>query len=161
MTTLIAVLFIGIGATALFDIWVRAVAALRGAPAPDWAPPGRWFAHIARGRVFHDSIAAAAPVRAEAAIGWAAHYAVGILFAAAVILWGGEAWLAAPTLGPPMIVGVTTVLAGWLLMNPGMGNGIAAARTPSPWTARALGLSAHAVFGLAMWVCALALGAGG
>jgi hypothetical protein len=159
MSSILASVLIGCGATVLFDLWARTVSRMRGAPPPAWGLPGRWFANVARGRVVHASIAAAPPVTNEALIGWIGHYAVGVAFAGVVVAWGGQAWLAAPTLGPPLFVGVATVLLGWLVMSPGMGNGIAAARAPAPWTARGLGLAAHVVFGLAMWVCSLVLAA--
>lgn len=152
-------LFIGIATTLLFDLWGRLVARLRGTPPPAWKLPGRWFAHLARGRLCHADISAAAPVWGESAIGWLGHYLTGIVFAAGLLIWRGPAWAAAPTLGPAMVVGVGTVLLGWLVMSPCMGNGIAASRAPNPWSARGLGLAAHVVFGLGLWLSALVLAA--
>ena len=71
-------LILGIAATALFDLWGLALHLVFGLPAPAWGLGGRWFAHVARGKVWHEDIARAAPVKAEAAIGWLGHYAVGI-----------------------------------------------------------------------------------
>ncbi|WP_086054173.1 DUF2938 domain-containing protein [Pseudoruegeria sp. SK021] len=153
--TFLGILFIGLLGTAIFDLWVRLIAKLQSAPMPAWALPGRWFGHLARGKFRHDRIADATPIPNETAIGWIGHYAIGILFAAIVVIWGGPGWLSAPTFAKPFVVGVVTVLAGWLIMSPGMGNGIAGSRTPNPPRLRALQVLAHVVFGLGMWCAAL------
>lgn len=157
MSFILHSILIGAGATALFDLWRWALHRLSGRPRPDWALPGRWFAHVARGHVWHDDIAAAAPVRHEAALGWAGHYAIGILYAAALLAIWGMGWAAAPRPGPALTVGVVTIAAGWFFMAPAMGAGIAAARAPHPWTERAAGLAAHVVFGLGLYLSALIL----
>lgn len=159
MDFILGSIVIGVGATALFDLWVQAVARATGQPPPQWRLPGRWFAHAARGRVFHDSISGAAPVAGETAIGWAGHYIVGILWGALLLAITGTDWLVTPTLGPALLVGIVTISAGWFLMSPGMGNGIANARAPEPMRARLMGLAAHAVFGLGLWLSALAFAA--
>lgn len=147
-------LILGIAATALFDLWGLALHLVFGLPAPAWALGGRWFAHVARGKVWHEDIARAAPVKAEAAIGWLGHYAVGIVYAAALLAIWGPGWALAPSLVPALIVGVVTIGAGWFLMSPAMGGGIAAARAEAPWRERGLGLAAHMVFGLGLYLAA-------
>ena len=156
MDVLFASIFIGIGSTLIFDLWGLAVATALGLPRANWGFAGRWFGHMPRGRFRHADMAAAAPVPAERAIGWIMQYLIGILYAAIVLLIWGKGWLAAPTLGPALTVGVLTVAAGWFIMSPGMGNGIAASRAPNPWKVRGLQLAAHVVFGLGLYVSALA-----
>ena len=51
-----------------------------------------------------------------------------------------------------LIVGIVTVAAGWFIMSPGMGNGIAASRAPNPWKVRGLQLAAHVVFGFGLYL---------
>jgi hypothetical protein len=53
-----------------------------------------------------------------------------------------------------LIVGIGTVLAPFLLMQPGMGAGIAASRTPHPGTARIHSLVTHAIFGVGLYAAA-------
>jgi len=102
---------IGIIATAALDLWSLLLNRFANIPMANWGMVGRWFAHMLRGRFRHDSIAAAEPVPNEVAIGWLAHYLIGILFAAVLLaLWPG--WIRNPTLWPPMIVGWVTILAG-------------------------------------------------
>ena len=64
--------------------------------------------------------------------------------------------MARPTLGPALAVGIGTVAAPFFLMQPGMGAGIAASRTPRPNAARLQSLLTHAVFGLGLYVAAWA-----
>lgn len=148
---------IGAGATALVDAWSLARRQLMGTPLPDYGLVGRWIAWLPRGRFRHRPIAATAAVRGERVIGWAAHYGIGIAFAAAwIALSGGEP---RPALVPALLFGLATVAAPFLLMQPGMGAGIAASRAPRPGVARAQSLMTHAVFGLGLYVAALLLAA--
>lgn len=147
-------LIIGIGATALMDLWAVALHRFAGQPAPSWGMGGRWFAHVARGHVWHDDIGQAAAIPNESAIGWVGHYAVGVVYAAALLAIWGMGWAHNPTLAPALIVGLVTISAGWFFMGPGMGGGIAAARADQPWRTRGMGLLAHGVFGLGLYLTA-------
>jgi hypothetical protein len=157
VTLIIQSLIIGIGATALFDLWGLALHLAFGLPAPAWKLGGRWFAHVARGKLWHNDIAQSPAIGGETAIGWVGHYLVGVVYAAALLIIWGPGWAETPTLTPALIVGIVTISAGWFLMGPGMGGGIAASRADNPWQARGLGLAAHAVFGLGLYLSALAL----
>lgn len=148
-------LFIGIGATALFDLWGLGLHLAFGLPRPSWTLGGRWFGHVAGGKVWHDDISRAEPIPNETLLGWVGHYAIGVLYAAALLAIWGMGWAMAPTLGPALFVGVITIAAGWFLMAPGMGAGMAASKTPNPTKARLLGLAAHVVFGLGLYLSAL------
>jgi hypothetical protein len=150
-------LFIGAGATLTTDLWAIARWRLFGVPAPDWGLVGRWLGHMARGRFRHERIATAEPVRGERVIGWTAHYLIGIAFAGGLLAICGLAWARQPTLAPVLAFGIATVAAPFLLMQPGMGAGIAASRTPRPNSARLQSLVTHAVFGLGLYAAGLVL----
>ncbi|CAN7193317.1 MULTISPECIES: DUF2938 domain-containing protein [Ensifer] len=150
-------ILIGIGATAVMDLWAVAVKRLLGIPSLDYGMVGRWIGHFPQGRFLHQRIAAAAPVRSERLIGWTAHYAIGVVFAGLLLLIWGTDWAERPTLVPALIVGLATVVAPFFLMQPGMGAGIAASKTPSPNIARLRSLLAHAAFGFGLYLSALAL----
>ncbi|MEJ0085034.1 MAG: DUF2938 domain-containing protein [Pseudomonadota bacterium] len=155
MTLLTITVFLGLFATALTDLWALARKRALGIAAPDFGLVGRWMAHLARGRFRHERIAATAPVRGERLIGWTAHYLIGVAFAALLpALWGVQ-WLEHPALAPALIVGVATLAAPFLLMQPGMGAGIAASRTPRPTVARFHSIVTHTVFGLGLYASAL------
>lgn len=142
---------IGVAATAAMDLWALARRRVFGSPLPGYGLVGRWLAQMPRGRFRHASIKAVAPVRGEHAIGWIAHYLIGAAFAALLLVLFGPAWLRHPTPGPALLVGVATVAAPFLVMQPGMGAGIAASRTPRPGAARLQSLVTHAVFGLGLY----------
>ncbi|MFS8972988.1 DUF2938 domain-containing protein [Cupriavidus necator] len=149
---LLAALLIGAGATLVMDAWTVVRKRMLGVPALDYALVGRWLGWLARGRLRHQPIAASAPVRGERLLGWVAHYLTGIAFAAILLgCWGME-WARLPTLGPALVVGIGSVAAPFLLMQPAMGAGIAASRTPRPNVARVHSLVTHAVFGLGLYV---------
>jgi hypothetical protein len=156
MQTFLAILALGAGATALLDLWGLARRPLLGQPRPDYAPIGRWIGHMARGTLRHHAIADAAPVRGERALGWIVHYLVGIALAA---LWlvVAPGWLDAPRAAPAIAYGLATVAAPWLLVQPALGAGIAAARSRDPWGARRQALLTHIVFGLGLWLAGCAL----
>lgn len=151
MDYLVSTLITGLGATLVMDLWGLVRRPLLGIPAPDYGLVGRWLAHMSRGRFRHDSIAKSAPVRGEQLLGWTAHYLTGIAFAAVLTGIWGPAWIRHPTVGPALIVGIGTVAAPFLLVQPGMGAGIAASRTPRPAAARTQSLVTHAVFGLGLY----------
>lgn len=146
---------IGIGATVLMDIWAIVLHRVFAQPRAIWAPVGRWFFHLKNGKVFHDSIANAEPYEQELALGWISHYAVGILYGVLLALFVGPAWFAEPTFLPAWIWGIITVGAGWFLLQPGLGIGWAASKTPNPMKVRALNLVAHTVFALGLWGTAI------
>lgn len=156
----LAALFIGTGATVVLDLWSVTLKRGFGIPSADWAMVGRWLAHIPRGRFMHAAIAAAPAVRGERLLGWVFHYAVGIAFAALLLAMQGAEWLRHPTLMPALLVGLLTVVFPFFIMQPGMGAGIAASKTPKPRQSRLRSLAAHAVFGIGLylstWLWALA-----
>lgn len=145
---------IGIGATAFMDLWALAQTRLLGVRSLDYALVGRWIGNMPRGRLSHEAIASAPSLRGEGIIGWTAHYAIGIVFAAVMLLIGGSDWAANPTLAPPLIVGFATVAAPFLIMQPAFGAGIAASRTPNPNISRLRSVIAHFSFGLGLYLTA-------
>lgn len=151
MDILFDIVIVGIVATAIADAWGLARKPLLGVAPPDYGLVGRWLGHMRHGRFRHAAIVKSAPVRGERPIGWTAHYLVGIVFAALLVGLHGRAWLQSPAPAPALIVGLATVAAPFLLMQPGMGAGIAASRTSQPGAARLQSLFMHAVFGLGLY----------
>ena len=154
MDMVLDTVLVGAGATAFMDLWSLARRRLMGVPLPNYAHVGRWIGHMRHGRFHHDTIARAKPVAHEALIGWSAHYAIGTAFASLLPAFNGVEWLRYPTLLPALAIGICTVLAPLLLMQPGMGAGIAASRTPRPGVARMHSLATHAIFGLGLYLAA-------
>jgi hypothetical protein len=145
---------IGVGATAVMDVWGYLRKRLFSIPAMNYGLVGRWIGHLARGRFRHDAIAASSPVRYEPLIGWTVHYFIGIAFAAMLLAIVGLEWAERPVLLPALLFGIGTVAAPFLLMQPGMGLGVAASRTPRPAAARVQSLITHGMFGLGLYATA-------
>jgi hypothetical protein len=146
--------FIGIGATVVLDLWSLLLHAL-GVAMPNWGLVGRWIGHMPRGRFVHESIANAAPIRGEIAIGWTAHYVIGLFYAAALLAIIGLDWARQPTLMPALVFGWATLVAPFFIMQPGMGSGIAASKTPKPNVMRFRAFLSHTLFALGMYATAL------
>jgi hypothetical protein len=147
---------IGSGATLLMDLW-QLVLKQFGVATLNVGLLGRWVGHIARGCWTHASIAKATPIGREAALGWFAHYAIGIAFAALLLLAAGTQWARSPSLVPALAVGVGTVVAPLLVMQPGMGAGIAFSRTPRPLFNSLKSLANHSVFGVGLHAAAVGI----
>ena len=106
-------------------------------------------------RLYDEAIARAAPIRFEAIVGWTAHYLIGIAYAGLLPVFCGRDWFCAPTPAPALAIGLGTVFAPFLLMQPGMGAGIAASRTPRPARARLHSVVNHLVFGAGLYLTAM------
>ena len=147
----------GVAGSAAMDAWGLLLRRGFGIPTLDYALLGRWIGHMPRGRFIHVRIAASDPIPFERPLGWAAHYAIGIGFALLLLALVGAEWAGHPTPGPALAVGLITIVAPWFVMQPGMGAGIAGWRTANPWATRLRNLATHTVYGLGLFVSALAL----
>lgn len=150
-------LFMGVGATAVMDTWLVLLRHL-GVPTLNFAFIGRWVGHLLHGRIAHAAIAKAPPIWGELAWGWLTHYAVGVGFATVLLGMVGADWVHHPTLLPALAMGVVTVAAPLLVMQPAMGSGFAASRTPTPLKNCLRSLANHTVFGFGLYLSALAIG---
>lgn len=152
-------LLMGVAATLFLDLFNVLQKRLLRAPVPDWRLVGRWVGHFPQGRFTHESIAKATPIPGEHALGWIAHYAVGVTFATlAVFVWGLD-WARHPTFLPALAIGLVSVNAPFFIMQPGMGLGIAASKAPNPTQARLRSLISHTVFGVGLYLAALIVAA--
>ena len=130
-----------------------------GIPSLNLAFLGRWIGNLARGQWRHASIARATPVRGELLLGWVAHYALGITFAALLLSTFGLKWARSPSLLPALFIGIVTVMAPLFILQPALGAGIASSRTPKPLFNSLKSLVTHTVFGVGLYLAALALAA--
>ncbi len=150
-------LIVGIGATAMLDVWAIFQKKVFSAPLPNWCAVGRWIGYLPRGQFAHQSIAKTPSIKGECIIGWAAHYLIGIVFGATLFLFMGAQWVNQPTLYPALAFGFITVIFPFLILQPGLGMGIAASKTPNPNQARLRSLLNHCIFGVGLYLCALIL----
>jgi hypothetical protein len=150
---------IGAGATLLIDLWALLLRHVFSVRSLDYCLLGRWVLHIPRGVIVHTNIAAAARQPHECTVGWTTHYLIGTGFALVFVLLASEAWLARPTLLPALAFGAATVVVPFFTMQPALGLGVAASKTPNPNAARLKSLMTHTVFGVGLYVSAALLSA--
>jgi hypothetical protein len=148
---------LGVAASALMDLWALVLRRAFQIPTLDYSLLGRWIGHMPRGRFAHDRIGDARPVPGERALGWAAHYSIGIAFALLLLgIWGLD-WARSPTLWPALLIGLGTTAAPWFVMQPAMGVGFAASKSANPRTTRLRNLATHSVYGVGLYLAAIAL----
>lgn len=155
---LFGIVLIGCGATLIMDIWLMFLKRI-GVQTLNFAFIGRWVGHLFHGRIAHASIGKTSPIAHETLLGWLTHYAVGIAFAVLPISVAGVGWMCAPSLEIALLTGVCTVVFPWLVMQPAMGLGVAASKTPAPLRNCIRSLINHSVFGLGLFLsaCVVAL----
>jgi hypothetical protein len=154
-TDVVATIAIGAGATAVMDIWLLVIKSL-GVPTGSFALIGRWVGHFGRGRFTHTAIGNARAIPGELAIGWLTHYATGLAYGAMLVGIVGLRWIESPTLLPALAFGIATLTAPLFVMQPAMGSGFAASKTPKPLVHCARSLANHTVFGLGLYLSATA-----
>lgn len=148
-------ILVGLGATAVMDLWNLFLKRAFGVASLDYRLLGRWILHMPEGKFRHEKIGAAAARKFEGAVGWSAHYSIGAVFALGLVVLTSGGWLERPTLLPALAYGVATVVFPYFLLQPALGFGVAASRTPKPMPARLKSLMTHAVFGVGLYLAAL------
>lgn len=149
---------VGIGATAALDLWIVFLRVALGVSGTSWRVVGDWLCGLVRGRLCYRPRPGRAPGPGPHALGWAFHYLVGLLYAAAYPLVWGAALLDAPRLGPFLIIGVVvSSLAGLAILSPALGGGFFASQSPHRGRSLVLVVVNHGVFALAQYGLALAL----
>ena len=88
--------------------------------------------------------------------GWAFHYAVGIAYAALYLAIMRLGFHSGPSLISALSFAIALLAAPWLILQPALGMGFFAARMPHPAAVRVVNVSVHAVFGLGLYLGAVA-----
>jgi hypothetical protein len=141
----------GIGATLVMDSWSLCQKLILKIPPLNYALVGRWILWLPKGKFRHHTILSTLQIRGENLTGWVFHYLTGILFAVIPLLLYGKGWLHEPSLFMGVLTGLLTLIAPFLVLQPALGFGIAASRTPRPWLARLLSLITHLAYGIGLY----------
>lgn len=147
---------IGIGAALIMDLWNLFLHRAFNIASLNFCLIGRWLCHMTDGTFTHTRIGNTAKRPAECVIGWTAHFLIGVAFALLLVVATSGAWLEHPSLLPALLVGIGTVLIPYFVVQPALGLGVASANTPHPAQARLKSLMTHTVFGLGLYLSALA-----
>lgn len=156
-----AVLFtlvVGVGSTIVLDVWARFLRRWFGIPGANWGIVGRWLLGLAAGKPVYRGENVQAPNLGERVLGWTFHYLVGIAYAAFYPLIWGAGFMASPSPGPVLLIGLgLSTLAGMAILTPGLGGGFFAAKAPDQGRRIALSLLNHSVFAAGQYFIALGL----
>lgn len=143
---------IGSIATLVMDVWGKLRARWFGVKGLDYGWVGRWFLALPTGTFVHNP-AHDSPINgAERALGWALHYAIGMVFALVLLALTLEEGPRPPSVMEALLMGAITVLAPYLILQPALGAGVFASRSPSPWRMRKQALLNHLVFGFGLFL---------
>ena len=155
---IITAIVLGMGASLIMDGWAVLRWRVTGASFLDYGWLTRWITGLPAGRLSL-SLGREAPLSTmERVIGWVLHYAIGVLYAGAFVMIVGADWRSSPSLLPALLFGAITAFAPFLILQPALGRGAFAARTPSPGAARLQTMLTHLVFGLGLYMSALSMG---
>lgn len=157
LQTLTDSVLLGLGASVILDGWALGRRSIAGVPMLDYGWLTRWLAGLPVGRLRLVPGQATSLNGIERALGWGLHYAIGVVYAGVFLLITGPGWMDQPSVLPALVFGIVTVLAPFLILQPALGRGVFASRTPAPWTARLQTLLNHGVFGVGLYATALAL----
>ena len=150
--TLVSSIFIGLGATLVFDLWTLFLKhAFKIAPS-DFCLVGRWILYMPEDIFRHSNIGSTPRKSAECMFGWIAHYMIGVMFATTFLAFTGMGWLQSPRLIPALVFGVITVTAPFFIMQPTFGLGVATSKAINPMQARIRSLTNHVVFGFGLYL---------
>lgn len=152
---LISAVLMGLGATLTFDLWALFLKYAFKMTPSNICLVGRWLRYMPEGIFTHSNIGSAPRKNAECAVGWIAHYMIGITFALVFVALVGANWLQHPTLIPALIFGVVTVVAPFSIMQPSFGLGFAASKMSNPTPVRVRSLMNHTAFGIGLYLFAL------
>ena len=153
------VIFMGIVATLVIDIWAVILSTIFKLPTTNWSMVGRWCAHLRTGQFIHRPISQSKPVKSEQTIGWLFHYIIGIGYAYLYVILMVFIVSNDPSLISAIIYGLVTLIAPWLVLQPALGLGLFARLADKPNTTGALNLSVHLIFEVALyfsWTLSLA-----
>lgn len=151
-----AAIVIGLGATLVMDLGGLLQKHLFKVPAANFCMVGRWLGYFSKGVFRHSNITKTPGISGECALGWTAHYLIGILFSF-ILIYSVPTWLERPSISTAIVFGVLTLALPFFVMQPGFGFGIASAKTSAPAKARLKSLLTHSVFAVGLYFSTLTL----
>ncbi len=140
----------GIGATVIMDLWGILLKSF-GVKGLDMAHLGRWVLTIFQGKWFHVSIANSPTMEGELVTGWITHYLIGVSLCFLLVLVYGSTWLERPTLKPPLVIGLITVILPLLILQPALGGGYFASKSAHPFISILRSFSSHIIYGAGLY----------
>lgn len=154
---ILVIVFTGIGATLITDLWNLLLYRGFNIRSLNFCFLGRWILYMPGGTFSHKSISVTPPKSFECEIGWITHYSIGIVLTFLFILLAPDSWMIKPTLFPAILYGICTVIFPLFILQPSIGLGLASSKTTNPTQARIKSIMTHIIFGIGLWLSAVAL----
>ncbi|WP_333715581.1 DUF2938 family protein [Pantoea eucrina] len=114
----------------MMDIWSLCQQSLFKVLSLQYALVDRFFWGLLRGKVRHNPMFTTPPIQGEGLAGWAIHYLTGIAFAFIPVVLTGAGWYHEPEVFTAVFTAFLTLLAPFMILQPALGFGLAAVRTP-------------------------------
>jgi hypothetical protein len=152
---MVKTVIVGIGSTLTFDLWAQFLKHTFKIRPSNICLVGRWLCYLPEGKFVHTNILSSPHKNGECSVGWFAHYMTGISFSLLFIVIVGAKWLQQPSPVSAIIFGAVTVIAPLFIMQPALGFGFAASKSPNPMQARFRSLMNHTAFGAGLYFFAL------
>lgn len=151
---ILSVMTIGFGASLMMDLWGWLLKQSLKINSLNYCLLGRWVCAMRQGQWQHQSIVHSPRQNHECLVGWWVHFFTGMFFALPLLILSQGRWLQDPDLLSALVLGWSTIIFPWFVMQPALGMGMMACRTPTPISARLKSVLTHSVFGLGLYVCA-------
>lgn len=142
------IILIGSGATLCMDLWALILKSF-GITGLKMNVLGKWILSLIDST---DSLA-----NYEMLVGWLGHYFIGITFCFLLVFVFGWKWVQAPKLKPALAIGIVTVLAPLLILQPALGLGYFASLSDNPFFHCFKSLITHTVYGIGLFLSAIGL----
>lgn len=149
---ILAIVVVGVIATATLDIWQQIYRMAFGTPITNWAMIGRWAAYIPKGQFVQANIGQTPPVANEMTLGWIVHYVVGIGYAVVYLFLMWVVFQSPPDFVSAMVFGAVSVVMTWFVIGPMLGGGVMAAHAPNRPAAMAHDFTSHLSFGFGLFL---------
>ena len=151
MNILINSLVLGLSATLIMDLlgWLRS--SVFKIPSFNYAYLGRFFLILKDNEKGYRNITQAPEQKFERLIGWGFHYMTGIIFAL-IYTYIDHSNNTLETFISSILFGISTVLFPLLLIQPILGFGFFASKTPDQWISIKNSFVAHLNFGVGLFI---------
>lgn len=144
-------IILGLVATLFMDIFAWLREKLFQIKPLNYAFVGRWFLYWVEGKFIHDNIVKTPPKKLEYFWGWSIHYFTGFIFAY-LYLMISQTYSLHGSFIYILIFALCTTLIPFILMQPALGFGFFARKTPQPLVSIKNSLIAHATFGVGLYL---------
>lgn len=152
------ILLLGIISTIFMDLVGFMQLRLANSPGLNYAFVGRWgLSMLLKGQFKHNPIMSSPSIKGEKIVGWLLHYATGIIFAAIMVFCIINNGRIEPDFIASIATGIISLIAPYLIMQPGFGFGIAASKLPFANKVRLKSFIAHLSYGFGLYFAMLIL----